>query len=37
MPIVANKSQFVIGLDTRAPSYAFDVVAAVHGSVTSQE
>ena len=37
MPIVANKSQFVIGLDTHAASHEFDVVDAVHGSVTSQE
>lgn len=37
MPIVAEKYQFVIGVDTHAVSHAFAVVDAVHGSVTSQE
>ncbi len=37
MPIVAEKYQFVIGVDTHAASHAFAVVDAVHGSVISQE
>lgn len=37
MPIVAEKYQFVIGVDTHAASHAFAVVAAVNGSVRSQE